>query len=102
MSNNKSPMILYYVVGQRIRMIREKLGLSQQNLSDQMGLTRVSVSQMESGKTRIQLEHIYTLADALHCKPCDLLPEPSERLTRTLEDAFAEWLEHGGPMLGNE
>lgn len=65
---------LYSTVGKLIRIAREKVRLSQEDLSTQLGLTRTSVSNFERGKQHIQLHTLYQIADILDVPVSDLLP----------------------------
>jgi transcriptional regulator with XRE-family HTH domain len=64
---------IYQAIGARIAMIRETLGLSQLDLSRKVGLTRVSVSNIEVGKHRILLHTVVAFAEALGTTPKNLL-----------------------------
>lgn len=63
----------------RVREVREKAGLSQEELARQAGLHRTAVSLVERGKRAATLETIYLLAAALDVKPGDLLPDRAKR-----------------------
>lgn len=49
----------------RIREIRERLGLSLEALAERLGTTPMSLSRLERGKTRLKLEDVPKIADAL-------------------------------------
>ncbi len=60
-------------VGIRIRMIREMLGLTQDDLANRVGLKRVSVTNTEVGRQRLLLDGIERYATALGTTPKHLL-----------------------------
>lgn len=60
-------------VGIRIRMIREMLGLTQDDLAKRVGLKRVSVTNTEIGRQRLLLDGIERYATALGTTPKHLL-----------------------------
>lgn len=60
-------------VGVRIRMIRETLGMSQEELAKRVGLQRVSVTNTETGRQRLLLDGIERYAAALGTSPKHLL-----------------------------
>jgi transcriptional regulator with XRE-family HTH domain len=60
-------------VGIRIRMIREALGLSQDDLAKRVGLQRTSVVNTEVGRQRLLLDGIERYATALGTTPKHLL-----------------------------
>ncbi|MCK5768666.1 MAG: DUF4065 domain-containing protein [Candidatus Atribacteria bacterium] len=49
-------------ITQRIKEMRERLGLSQENLANRMGIKRVSVSQIENGRRKICTEELIKLS----------------------------------------
>lgn len=52
----------YKELGERISNIRERLGLSQEKLADLLGISRVTVSQIENGERKISAEEISKLS----------------------------------------
>ena len=48
----------------RLREIREKLGLTQAQLADKANLSRYTINQIEQGKDSIKSETIKSLVDA--------------------------------------
>jgi putative transcriptional regulator len=53
-------------MGNRVKEFREKLGLSQEQLSDKSGVSRVSISLIESGGTKNpSAKTLYALASAM-------------------------------------
>jgi len=60
-------------VGVRIRMIRETLGMSQDDLAKRVGLQRTSVVNTEQGRQRLLLDGIERYAMALGTTPKHLL-----------------------------
>jgi len=52
----------YKKLGLKIRTIRERLGLKQEKLAHSMGISRVSLSQIENGERKISAEEIARLA----------------------------------------
>ena len=56
-------------IGHRIRERRQKLGITQQEIADEFGIARVSVTQWENDITSPQRDRITTLAQVLKCSP---------------------------------
>lgn len=93
---------LYNTIGKRVRLRRERLGLTQEQLADHVGLTRTSISNIEQGRQKILVHMLYNLAEALAVAPEALLPlEDTERDEREtweaqippgLEPAEQEWV----------
>lgn len=61
--------------GARVRVLRERMGLSQEALADHSGLHRTYVGSVERGERNISLANIHRLADALGVAPSELLSE---------------------------
>src|SRR5450756_2048872 len=65
------------LLSKRIRSIREGLGLSQQRLAGLLGVSRVTVSQMEAGKRKLSASDLKRLSDILET-PADYLLNPDK------------------------
>lgn len=66
---------IYRVVGAALAARRKKLRLKQAEVADQIGLTRASLANIESGRQKIMLHQIYKLATALRVDSIvDLVP----------------------------
>ncbi len=65
---------LYSQFGQLLRRHRERLGLNQAEIGQAIGLTRASIANIETGRQRIPLHHLYSLALALRVDVHALLP----------------------------
>ena len=59
--------------GTNVRIRRETLGISQEELADLAGLHRTYVGSVERGERNISLQNILRLAAALNCSGSDLL-----------------------------
>lgn len=59
--------------GRNVRLLRVKLGLSQEKLALACGLDRTYVGSVERGERNISLINIGKLAEALRITPSDLL-----------------------------
>ncbi len=65
---------LVVAFGLKLRQQRKKAGITQNELAEKTGVTRVYVGLIERGETSITLEKVYRLAEALKCDVSDLLP----------------------------
>ena len=59
--------------GERIRALRKRASLSQEELAATCGLHRTYVGAVERGERNISLLNIVLIAHALRVKPADLL-----------------------------
>lgn len=66
--------------GRRVRELRKKIGLSQEELALKASLDRSYVGQVERGECNITVSNIYKLASGLETKPSDLLPTLEEHI----------------------
>ena|GEM_PF-1258123 len=64
----------YSDLGARVRARRVALHLSQNQLAEQLGLQRTSITNLEKGVQRISAEALVQVARALQVSPVDLLP----------------------------
>lgn len=69
---------IYRAFGTRVRERRDRLELTQLELSQRIGLTRGSVANIEAGRQSVLLHQFLAIADALGLKPEGLLPASEE------------------------
>jgi transcriptional regulator with XRE-family HTH domain len=74
----RDPEAVYRVFGRRLREIREKKSVPQQELATFSGLTRSSIANIESGKQRVLLHQVLQFAAALRVAVGELVPSPAE------------------------
>jgi transcriptional regulator with XRE-family HTH domain len=65
MSNTNKPNPVDVHVGRRVRFRRVMLGLSQQSLGDQLGVTFQQLQKYEKGANRISASRLYDIASIL-------------------------------------
>lgn len=65
--------------GERLRAVRQRVGVSQEALADLARLHRTYVSSVERGKRNISLLNIERLAIALQVSLADLMPKPKPK-----------------------
>jgi DNA-binding XRE family transcriptional regulator len=71
---------LYTTLGERILRLRRMQSplMSQQRLAEILGLTRTSVTNIESGKQKVTLDTIYKLCETFGIQVSDLMPTLSD------------------------
>jgi transcriptional regulator with XRE-family HTH domain len=57
--------IIYVNVGKKIKELRVKKGMSQQELAYQCNFEKSNISRIESGKTNVTLKTLYLISKAL-------------------------------------
>lgn len=65
----------YAEIGRRVRLARERIGLTQDSLAAQIMLSRTSVTNIEKGRQKVLAHTICRLAGALNVLPAELLPD---------------------------
>ena len=64
---------LLFRIGQSIRYIRMKKGISQEELAFRANLNMNSISTLERGLNNVKIKTLYAIADALEVKIEDIL-----------------------------
>jgi len=67
---------IYFVLGERIRAFRRQCDLTQEEFSDQVGLSRASIANIESGRQRIYLHDLDRMSEIFGIKLGDLIGDP--------------------------
>lgn len=65
---------IYLEFGVRVRKSRIAVELTQEALGERVGLSRTSITNIESGRQKILLHQFFLLAEALSVRPQALLP----------------------------
>ena len=78
---------LYKRLGTIIKERRRQLGFTQEHLSSQLGISRASLANVETGRQRVLVHQLYQLAEKLDVEVVALLPDPEEvKELRSLDD----------------
>lgn len=70
--------IYYSLLGENIRKAREGAKLTQQDLANAIGLSRVSVVNIEKGRQKPMPHHLEMVVRILHCSLEDIYPKLNE------------------------
>lgn len=62
-------------IGDNIKRLREARGMTQEQLADQIGVTRPTVTQWETGWSSPRMGRVTQIAGALNVDPMDLLSD---------------------------
>jgi len=73
----------YSELGRRVREAREAVGATQEQLAEQLRLTRASVANLEAGRQRISAYHLGVIAGALSVPLAELMPPAAQPRVRT-------------------
>ena len=72
---------IYQSVGRKIKALRKSAGMTQQQLSEIMGYSRTSITNIEAGRQHIDLETLLELCSILAVEPAELLPMYDKNMT---------------------
>lgn len=75
------------ILGQNIKALREKMGLTQNDLADYVGVRREVISYYENGSRDIPLENLNKIADLFGIELADLMTD--DAIIRSANIAFA-------------
>ena len=64
---------LQRTLGRNLRAYRERLGISQEKLAEQLGYNRTYIGSIEQGKRNLSLRSVEHLAEQLGVEPRELL-----------------------------
>lgn len=59
----------------RVRELRKKLGLTQVELAEKIGVTQTAIYKLETGASDLDTKWMKKISDALGVKPYELLPK---------------------------
>lgn len=63
------------LLGESIRTRRKTLAMSQEALADYAGIDRSHMGKIERGERNVTLLNVCRIAEAMHCKPSELLAD---------------------------
>lgn len=87
-------MEIYRQLGQNVARLRNERGRTQAEVAAQIGLTRASLANIETGRQKVLMHHVFRLANALNCASIlDLVPARFE-----FADAVQPITTHGSPL----
>jgi len=101
-TEDSTPHPLDIALGSRIRLRRRELGLSQEQLARQIGITFQQVQKYEHGANRVSFSRLVEIAQALKCGVIDLVGDLdkskdsslfSQHIARLNEPGAADLLE---------
>jgi len=82
--------IIYALIGKQIRQYREKKDLTQEKLASDIGVSRASIANYESGKQAIYISDLYKIANSLEVEVADLLPKTTEIAKKSSLEALLQ------------
>ncbi len=93
-------------VGHRIRELRQKKGMLQEELARKAGLSPSALSNFEQGRRRTSLDWLKKISASLGVSVSDLIPESRTRKplaeTKEEEKLLSHWRKIGNPELQDQ
>lgn len=83
----------YYQIGQRIRKMRKAHRLSQEELAERADISVTHMSHIETGNTKLSLQVLVDIAQALEVRTDDLLNESNTDSANTALEEISSVLE---------
>lgn len=68
------------MLGEKIRKIRRDMGITQENLGEEVGLTPATISRIEGGSRGLSIERLEAIAKALDISMAELFLDEAERV----------------------
>jgi len=91
-------MEIYRQLGQKVARLRNERGRTQAEIAAQIGLTRASLANIETGRQKVLMHHVFRLANALNCASIlELVPASFE-----FSDDVPPITTHGSPLSEQE
>ena len=88
----------FSIIGKRIKQIRKKKGLTQDQLSEKMGVSIAYLSKVETGKIHINLERLSQICNFLEVTEGEILNGVASHSERYLGSEFNELLRKCSPQ----
>ena len=82
----------FNIIGRRIKEIRKRKGLTQEQLVEKMGVSIAYLSKVETGKIHINLERLSEICDILGTTEGEILNGVSNHSEKYLHSEFYELL----------
>ena len=93
-------------VGQRIRELRQKKGMLQEELARKAGLSPSALSNFEQGRRRTSLDWLKKIGKALDVSVSELIPDSRTRKplaeSKEEEKLLSHWRKIGNPELQDQ
>ncbi len=93
---NPNPIDVH--VGNRVRMRRMLIGMSQEKLGEKLGLTFQQVQKYEKGSNRVSASRLHHMAQILNVPVQYFFDDLPDNVSRTESEGFAEGGEPGAIM----
>lgn len=73
-----------------LKLIRKRRGLTQEQLAELVGVTNATVQRHETRKREMNLSDIEKYAEALNCRPADIIDENALEEDKEMMEVFTK------------
>ena len=80
----------YKAIGQRIKDVRARIGMSQERLAELAGLSMTHTSHIETGNTKVSLPALVQIANALNVSLDDLVCDSLDKAKTIFENEITQ------------
>lgn len=94
---NTGREIHYELIGKRVREYRKKQKLTQQALAEQVGLVPSNISHIERGTTKLSIQSLIRIANALHVSAESLLCDNLDHAIQPFQQEIADIIDDCSP-----
>lgn len=89
--------IRYELIGKRVREYRKKQRFTQQALAEKVGLVPSNISHIERGTTKLSIQSLIRIANALHVSAESLLCDNLEHAIQPFQQEIADIIDDCSP-----
>lgn len=79
MLDKEQQTIFYEAIGEKIKEARKLRNFNQDILADKLGISRVSLGNIEAGKQRIPLHVLLDICESLNVTMNDIVPQANQK-----------------------
>lgn len=76
------------IIGNNIKLLRDKLGLTQDDLANYLGLSRMQIIRYEKGSSSVPTENLTKLSELFSVDEYDFYEEDASKINANLAFAF--------------
>ncbi|MDB4921209.1 helix-turn-helix transcriptional regulator [Mucilaginibacter sp.] len=88
MLDKEQQTVFYEALGEKIRDARKRKNLNQEDLAEKLGMSRVSIVNIETGKQRLPLHVLSDISEILNITLGELLPQVKAADSNNLDPAI--------------
>lgn len=88
MLDKEQQTVFYEKLGENIKDARRRQNINQEELGEKLGMSRVSIVNIETGKQRLPLHVLWDISDILNIKLEELIPAILDRQNQATDHSI--------------